>query len=83
MTKNLDEIRRIKEEAEGDLLELPGVVGVDVWHSNEGGEKNHPLAIRIYVENKQDVEKRKLIPKEIKGVPTEVVERRFEIHADN
>jgi len=59
--KSLDEIRRIKNEAEAELLKLPGVVGVDVGYKYVGGKKTDVLAIRVYVKEKKDVPKKEEI----------------------
>ncbi len=79
--KSLDEIRRIKNEAEAELLKLPGVVGVDVGYKYVGGKKTDVLAIRVYVKEKKDVPKKEEIPSVIKGVKTDVIQRRFVPHS--
>jgi hypothetical protein len=75
--KSLDEIRRIKAEAEEDLLKLPGVEGVDVGYKYVGDEKKDELVIRVYVSEKKDEEDlldEEIIPKTIQGVPTDVLD---------
>ena len=74
---DVEKIRRIKEEVEGELLKRPGVTGVDVNYKVVGGHKTDRLAIRIYVKKKRDVPKREAIPETISGVMTDVIERRF------
>lgn len=78
--RNLDEIRRIKAEVEAELLKLPGVTAVDIGHKIVGGKKTDVLAIRVYVEKKKDVPEEEVVPKQIQGVPTDVIERRFVLH---
>lgn len=78
--KSLDEIRRIKRAVEGELLGLPGVCGVDVGHKYVNGEKTDVIAIRVYVEKKEEVPEELAVPKEIQGVPTDVIERKFILH---
>jgi hypothetical protein len=78
--KSLDEIRRIKTEVEAELLKLPGVTGVDVGHKYVGGKETDVLAIRVYVKEKKDVPEEDAVPKQIRGVPTDVIERRFVLH---
>jgi hypothetical protein len=73
-----EQIKRIKEEAENDLLKIPGVTGVGVGHQTINGMKTDKLAIRIYVSSKANIKKGS-IPEMIKGVPTELIERDFEI----
>ena len=76
----IEEIRRIKQEVENKLLGLPGVTGVDVGLKIVGGKKTSIHSIRVYVNQKKDVDKKDTIPKKIKGIPTDVIERRFELH---
>jgi hypothetical protein len=78
--ENLDEIRRIKTEVEAELLKLPGVTGVDVGYKYVGGKKTDTLAIRVYVAEKKDVSEKDAVPKQIRGVPTDVIQRRFVLH---
>jgi hypothetical protein len=77
---DLDEIRRIKTEVEGELLKLPGVTGVDVGYKYVGGKKTNTLAIRVYVEEKKDVSAEEAVPRQIRGIPTDVIQRRFVLH---
>lgn len=78
--KSLKEIRRIKESAEEKLLNLPGVTGVDIGPKIVNGKKTDIMAIRVYVNKKKDVPAKIAIPKEIDGVPTDVIERKFVLH---
>jgi hypothetical protein len=77
---NLEEIGRIKDEAERELLKRPGVTGVDVGPKYVGGKETNTLAIRVYVEKKKEVQGTSAIPKQIQGVPTDVIERKFVLH---
>ena len=72
------EIKRIKEEAERDLLKIPGVTGVGVGYQSVDGMKTDKLAIRVYVSSKASL-KKGVIPEEIKGIPTEIIERDFKL----
>ncbi len=72
------EIKRIKEEAERDLLKIPGVTGVGVGYQSVDGMKTDKLAIRVYVSSKASI-KNGVIPPEIKGIPTEIIERDFKL----
>ena len=74
------ELRRVKEEVEGELLSRPGVTGVDIGYKEVAGRPTDRLAIRVLVEKKRDVPEDEEIPKEIEGHPTDVIERRFELH---
>jgi hypothetical protein len=75
--KSLEEIRTVKQEVEPALLTLPGVTGVSIGFKSIGGEVTDQLAIIVYVDKKEDVPEENAIPKEIQGVPTDVVEARF------
>ncbi|OYD15458.1 hypothetical protein CH333_05695 [candidate division WOR-3 bacterium JGI_Cruoil_03_44_89] len=81
--KTLSDIRPIKHAAETDLLKCHGVTGVDIGYKYVGGKKTEVLAIRVYVEakkNEKDIPKKELIPKTIKGVKTDVIQRKFVLH---
>lgn len=75
-----ERIQRVKEEAEQELLKIPGVTGVDVGNKYVNGEKTDTIAIRVYVERKRDVPPDSAIPKEIQGIPTDVIERKYVLH---
>ena len=76
LAKGLDEIKRIKESVENELLKRPGVSGVDVGYKITKGEKTEELAIRVHVRKKRrDVPKNQMIPDKIDGVKTDVLER--------
>mgnify|MGYP001826054280 CR=1 FL=1 len=79
--KNIDEIRHIKAEVEAELLKLPGVTAVDVGRKIVDGKKTDVLAIRVYVKEKRDVPEEEVVPKQIQGVPTDVIERHFVLHS--
>ena len=74
----VEEIKRIKEEAEEDLLKIPGVTGLGVGYLSIDGVKTDKLAIRVYVGSKASL-KKGVIPAEIKGIPTEIIERDFKL----
>jgi hypothetical protein len=74
---DLEEVRRVKDEVEAGLLRRPGVTGVGVGYKVVGGRTTNTLAIKVYVKHKGDVPEGEAIPKIIRGVPTDVVERRF------
>jgi hypothetical protein len=83
MAEVASELRGAKERAETDLLALPGVTGVDVGYKEVGGEPTDRLAIRVLVAEKTPrgkVPAKQRVPEEIDGHPTDVIERRFELH---
>ena len=71
---------RAKERTEAELLKRPGVTGVDIGFKEVNGEKTTTLAIRVLVEKKRDVAAKDRIPESIDGYPTDVIERKFELH---
>lgn len=73
----LDEVRKVKESAESDLLRLPGVTGIAIAYKYVAGIKTDELSIRVFVQTKQEVPASERVPPEINGVPTDVVERRM------
>ncbi len=77
----IEEIRPIKKDAERDLLKRPGIVGVDIGYKVTKGRKTEDLSIIVYVEEKKDVPTKERIPKEIGGVKTDIVQRRFKPNA--
>ena len=75
-----ERIQRVKDEAEQELLKIPGVTGVDIGNKYVNGEKTDTIAIRVYVERKRDVSADVAIPTEIQGIPTDVIERKYVLH---
>lgn len=78
--KTLNEIRPVKKEAEVNLIKRLGVTGVDIGNKYVGGKKTDELSIRVYVEKKKGVSAKEMIPKAIKGIKTDVIERIFVLH---
>lgn len=62
-----DKIREIKSRHSAELLSLPGVSGVGVAKGKSG---NLVIALHLDTENP---EREALLPKEIEGVPVEIV----------
>lgn len=79
MTDN-EEIRRIKDEVESEILEIPGVTGVGIGYKYIGGKKTDEMAIIVYVKEKKEVPDEDTIPPQIQGISTDVIERRFVSH---
>jgi len=76
-------IKLVKDTEEAELLKIPGVTGIGIGHKIVKGVKTDELSIRVYVAEKKDakdVPKNELIPKEIKGVKTDVIQRKFVLH---
>jgi hypothetical protein len=79
--KSLSEIRDTKEVEEADLLQRPGVTGVDVGYKYVNGKKTDEIGIRVFVENKTDVQIDEMIPETIDSVKTDVIQQKFILHS--
>lgn len=73
-------IQQVKRDVEDDLLRRPGVTGVSIGMKRVGGSATDQLAIIVYVERKGSYAPVDEIADSIRGVPTDVVERRFITH---
>ncbi len=76
-------IRPIKQRVEDELLARPGVTGVDIAHKVSKGQKTDKVAIVVYVKKKKAksaLKAAELIPTEIDGVVTDVVEEEIVLH---
>ena len=72
-----DELFAIKDRAAERLLGVPGVTGVGVGGRERGGQPTGEVVIKVFVSGKRPAEQvppEQLIPAEIEGVPTDVVE---------
>jgi hypothetical protein len=77
---SMNELVAVKERAEGELLGRPGVTGVDVGYKVVDGVQTDEIAIRVHVKQKKaTVPKAQMVPKEIEGVVTDVLERNYEL----
>ncbi|HEY7078485.1 MAG TPA: hypothetical protein VH500_02220 [Nitrososphaeraceae archaeon] len=75
--KSIDEVKKIKERVEKQLLEK-GASAVSIGAKIEGGQKQNKIALKVYVPKKvkkEEVPDDKLIPDEIEGVITDVLEQ--------
>jgi hypothetical protein len=69
----------LKAAVEQKLIALPGVTGVDIGFKETGGEKTPVYAIIVFVERKGVYDAEDEIPHLIQGVPTDVIEAKFEL----
>jgi hypothetical protein len=69
-----DEISRVKEQHEDELLSLPNVTGVFTDYKTTRGRRTERLSIVVTVREKKDVAAKDRIPEEINGIPTDVIE---------
>jgi hypothetical protein len=73
-------LRQAKEAIEKELLNYPGVTGVDIGYKEVGGRRTDQLAIRVLVKKKRpDVRPEERVPETVAGFPTDVIERRYEL----
>jgi hypothetical protein len=73
----IEDIRKIKEKYEQELMSKAGVAGCSIGYKQTGGKKTDKLSIVCYVKNKKkeaDLNSKDIIPGEIEGIPTDVVE---------
>ncbi len=75
--KNLDKIREIKKSVEKELLGRPGVTAVEIGHKIKDGKQTDEIAIRVHVKEKKNVPQDQMIPSEINGVKTDVIQRKY------
>jgi hypothetical protein len=71
------EIRPIKRRVEHELLARPEITAVDIAHKRKKGKKTDQMSIVISVKKKKakgSLKSGELIPAEIDGIPTDVIE---------
>jgi len=77
MNENLDPLRQVLRETRLDLLERENVVATGIGYKLRGGERTGALSIICSVVEKVPEARltgRALIPRELTGIPTDVVE---------
>ncbi len=66
---------RVKSSAEKEILKLSGVNAVDVGYKYVDGKRTDEICIRVHVsKKKKTVDKKQMIPAEIDGIKTDVLE---------
>lgn len=73
----IEEVKKVKEKYESKLMNKAGVVGCSIGYKHTGGKKTDKLSIVCYVKDKkkeEDLKSKDIIPREIEGIPTDVVE---------
>src|SRR3954447_10978059 len=79
------EVRPVKERVEDQLLSMPNVTGVDIRRKVTKGKETDRLAIVVSVAQKKPrnaLSSEEVIPTEIDGIPTDVVEEQIVLHND-
>ncbi len=77
--KSAEEVVEIKQSVEKKIMAMKGVTGIDVGYKYVDGRRTSELAIRVHVAKKtKTVPKGEAIPKEIDGIPTDVLQNVFE-----
>ena len=77
---SIEDSERLKGEVEHVSLKHPSVIAVDVGTGYVGGCETDMFANPAFVETDEAVANSQAIPKEIRGVPTELIERGFLPH---
>lgn len=73
----MEKIRKVKDKHEAELMKKTGVVGCAVGYKYVDGQKTDELCIVCYVKEKRpknQLKKEDIIPSEIDGILTDVVE---------
>jgi ABC-type sulfate transport system substrate-binding protein len=73
----LEEAKKARKKYEKKLMKKEGVVGCGVGYKRTGGERTNFLAVICYVskkKSKSELKKKDIIPEQLKGVPTDVIE---------
>lgn len=81
-----NQLQQIREEVERELKQIPGVVGVGIGFRMTAGQTVEEIVFQVFVEDKKpaaDIPPDQMIPREIRGVPTDVMTiPRGSTHAD-
>ena len=78
--KTQAQIVEVKHSHESELLSIEGVTAVDVGFKYTGGRRTDEIAIRVHVKKKirrNKLNKNQLVPAEIEGVKTDVIEGEY------
>jgi hypothetical protein len=75
LDEEMHDLRSVKDATEDEILVMPGVTGVDIGYKEVAGKRTETLAIRVLVEEKKNVSPDQMIPREIEGLPTDVIQR--------
>ena len=73
----MEEVRKVKEKYEAELMRKKGVTGCSIGYRYVDGKRTDQLCIICYVTEKipeTDLKKKDIIPREIEGVPIDVIE---------
>lgn len=74
-----EELLVLRKEAEAELMKYPGVFGVGLGVKERGGDLTDEIAFRVYVDEKKapgQLRPEEMIPREYKGIPTDVLLKR-------
>lgn len=74
---NMEDIRKTKEKHEAELMKKSGVTGCAIGYKQVEGLQTDELCLVCFVKQKlpeEKLNKKDIIPKEIQGIPTDVVE---------
>ena len=74
---SIEDIKRIKQKYEKNLMRKKGVLGCAVGYKHIAGEKTDQVCLVCYVKKKKpedELRKSNLVPRYIEGIPTDIVE---------
>ncbi len=79
MENSIEALTAQKKQSEKELLNIPGVNAVDVGFKYVNGQRTDEVVIRVHVaKKKKNVPKAEMIPAEINGVKTDVIEGTYD-----
>lgn len=76
-TKTFDDMKAAQERHHADLMGIPGVHGTSIGLKEVDGKTTNIFAIRVHLTRKRqagEVPAAELVPKEIEGFPTDLIE---------
>jgi hypothetical protein len=80
---DVERARAAKDRAAQRLRRLPNVSGLGVGYKIVAGERTSTVCVRVYVRKKVPetaLSTSEVVPKDLNGVPTDVIEDTFKIH---
>lgn len=78
----MSNVKKVKEQYEEELLDLPNVIGVETGFKEVDGIERGERSIRVLVRKKaseEELEEKHIIPKKIDGIKTDVEDQNGEI----
>nr|WP_294543339.1 hypothetical protein [uncultured Rhodopila sp.] len=83
MSEDLERLRQVRNAAEAEILQRPGVTGLDIGYKYVAGRRTDKIVIRVHVAEKKNVPVAERIPAAIDGVETDVIQSNNVLIADS